>query len=1124
MAEGLHTDTPLRIQLLGGFSVSRDGNPLTGFESERVRALLAYLAVEASRPIQRGFLAGTFWPDHAERRARQNLSQALYNLRNLLGDREAPDPYLIVTKNILQFNASSHHLVDVTEFVTLLSRCKHHDHQDIVGCDSCLVWLENALELYQGEFLAGFSLSDSSAFDEWCLVTRERLHRQVLWAAHALVDHLEKRGEYQRALDHAWHLVEWDPYGESAMGALLRLLVANDQHNLALTKYREFQRLLADELDVEPSQELNTLFQRLRTEAAVRSGVEAARHNLPPSLTPFVGRKWETKELARRLVSENVRLLSLIGPGGSGKTSLALYTARSLLEGFPHGVCYVPLGSIESADGITAAVGEGLGISFQPGLRHEKQILDYLRDKHLLLILDGFEHVLKGVSHVEKILRSAPGVKVLVTSRVRLNTKYEVRYTLSGLGVPAPSAEPSAALASESVQLFLGAAMRAQVGFTLSDGSLGDVVEICRLVQGMPLGILLASAWVALFTPAEIAARIRENLDFLVVDWQDLPARLRSLRATFNYSWDFLSERQRRTLKSLAVFRGGFTLQAAQKVTGCTARELMALMDRSLLHRTLTGRFEVHELVRQYAAERLARRVSGEMEVRDRHCAYYLGLLKRRGPDLRSARQAETLASLDPEKDNLRTAWRWAVDNSRFDLIKTAMDGLCLFEELRWRYQEGEQACQSVIQKATDLAEGEAVLTVRVRALAWQFYLDGCRHQIDRAQSRWEQLREVMAMAEVKGLGVRWERALAWLGRGLIRNELLDQGDDLHRSLDLFRDLGEDWWAARVLMRRGVNYSRQGSYSLAIRMHEDSLAIRREIGEPGEIADTLRQLSFAHAFYGRLELAMGLMEEAAEQYKSLGTLYGEASASRYLGMINGWLGRFAEAGALLGESLPIYQRIGLRLDEVTVYYARSLMKMHLGEIDSARKDAQIALNAARQLGTGREIAVSLLVIGLLDLVGGQPDRALANIEEGVAIYREMGYNNELDYGLTCLGLALREVGEDQAAREALRESLELVRRRGGGYLALWLGLPLAALLLLDEGELEQALEVWVTARQIPLVANSLWVEKIAGRPILAATEALPDDRWEAAEARAEGNDPFQLVGWLLDKPVCQPDS
>ncbi|HSF81041.1 MAG TPA: BTAD domain-containing putative transcriptional regulator [Anaerolineales bacterium] len=1116
-------DTNLTINLLGGFSAQKDGSQITGFESDRVRALLAYLVLESARPQQRGLLAGLFWPEQTEKRARQNLSQALYNLRVLLEERAAIQPLLIVTKNVLQLSPNSRLEADVIAFEALLSRYKAHAHQDLVGCDACLGRLDQALGLYQGEFLAGFALEDSSAFEEWCLVTREQLHRQALHAAHVLFDCRNRRGQTEAALELAWRWVVWNPYSETAHRALLSTLAASGRHGQALAEYHKFCRLLADELSIEPNRETTALYERIRSEATALTDSAEPPHNLPPSLTPFVGRNEEIRQLATRLRADECRLLSIVGPGGSGKTSLAIQTARTLISKFPNGVYFVPLGALGSAAGIPHTLAEALEISRPDDTHPEAQTLDYLRDKHLLLVLDGMEGLLDGVGLIERLLQAASGIKILVTSRVRLNAQFENRYALSGLGVPADTAEPAAALASEAVQLFLSGAVRAQPSFSLPAGAVGQVVRICRLVQGMPLGILLASAWVALLSPAEIAARLQDNLDFLVVDWQDLPERLRSLRATFNYSWNLLTERERGVLQSLAVFRAGFSLQAAEQVVGSTARELLRLMDKSLLQRTPSGRFEVHDLVRQYAAEKLSLRLSAELAIRDHHCAYYLELARKAEADLKGTRQAETLRNLDLEAENLRQAWRWAVENGRVDLISAALNGLCLHYELRGHYEAGLHACHLAVEKLGSRESEEENYPGWLEAHTWEFYFNCLLNHSELAQAMWEQLQRHYTGTPSSGPDLRASQALAWFGRGRLEKELFKQRDHLQRGLELFHALGEDWWAARMLMLLGLNYSRQGDYPLAIRTHEDSLALRRALGIPGEIADALRQLSYAHAFHGRLELALNLMQEAAGLYKSLGTPYGEASAARHLGMISGWHGRIADSRTLLEKSLPFYQQIGLRLDGIVVYAALSLSKMHLGEIDSARKDAQIAIKDARQLGASRELAVSLLVMGFLDLVQGEPVIALENIQEGVAIYREMGYSNELDYGLAYLGFTLREVGETQMARVALCEALTLVQRRGGGYLGLWIGLPLGALLLLDAGELEQALEAWTLACQLPLVVNSHWIEQVVGHQIQVVAGALPPEQRAAAEQRGSQRDPFQGVSWLIDILACEAE-
>jgi len=390
----------------------------------------------------------------------------------------------------------------------------------------------------------------------------------------------------------------------------------------------------------------------------------APRHNLPVQTTPFVGREAELTELGRLLADPGVRLLTILGAGGMGKTRLALEAGAAQLNNFERGVYFVSLAPLDAVEAIVPTVAEALGFSFYEGGEPRQQLLDYLNQKTVLLLMDNFEHLLDGAGLVTEVLETAPDVKVLSTSRARLSVQGEQLFHLSGMDFP-DWETPEDALEYSAVKLFLQSARRVQPGFELAAGDLRYVARICRLVQGMPLGILLAAAWLTMLTPAEVAAEIEASLDFLETDLRDVPERQRSMRAIFDHSWNLLTAREQAVMQALSVFRGGFAREAAQQVAGASLRELRSLVDRSLLQRDPAGRYGIHELLRQYAAEKLRKVPAEDAAARDSHCAYYAGFLQGREAQLLGRGQRQALAEIGAEIENVRTAWDWAVARAR---------------------------------------------------------------------------------------------------------------------------------------------------------------------------------------------------------------------------------------------------------------------------------------------------------------------------------------------------------------------------------------------------------------------------------------------------------------------------
>ena len=328
----------------------------------------------------------------------------------------------------------------------------------------------------------------------------------------------------------------------------------------------------------------------------------------------------------------------------------------------------------------------------------------------MLLLLDSYEHLLEGAGLVSEVLKTAPEVKVLVTSRARLNVGGEHRFPVAGMDYPDPETlapGSDAAIRYDAVQLFLQGAHRAKPGFDLTGSNLRGVLRICRLVEGMPLAIRLAAPWVAMLSPEEIATELTHSLDLLATDRRDVPLRQRSVRATLDYTWRLLTEHQRGLMQGLSIFRGGFTQEAARAVAGATLRDLMALVEKSLLHRApaplgalrTRGRYEIHELLRQYAEEKLDQAPSALTGARDRHCAHYCRALAGWCADLKGPRHKTAIAEMRADQENARAAWEWAVATRRVDRVDQALEGLCRFYDSRGSFQEGEAALRVAADK-----------------------------------------------------------------------------------------------------------------------------------------------------------------------------------------------------------------------------------------------------------------------------------------------------------------------------------------------------------------------------------------------------------------------------------------
>ncbi len=443
------------------------------------------------------------------------------------------------------------------------------------------------------------------------------------------------------------------------------------------------------------------------------ASLDAIPNNLPLQLTEFVGREAELAE-AEQLFTRT-RLVTILGPGGVGKTRLAIQTAADITADFPDGVFFISLADISSSRDIVQAVAESIGVALSSDEDVKTQLITYLTNKGQLLVFDNFEHVIDGASIVTGILQAAPQVKVLVTSRAKLNVTGETVLTLAGLETTWASQDE--AFRTSGVHLFIDAANRVRPGFVLEPEDLDPVAEILRLTGGLPLGILLAAAWVDMLPLTEIAAEIAKNLDFLETEIGDVPDRHRSLRAVFEYSTSLLSQEERATFLALSAFRGGFTREAAEAVAEASLRRLSTLVNKSLVTPSPgTGRYAVHELLRQYGEAELRRDQEFSTHVDEAHSAFYAALMKESLALFVRGQTARALTIVEHDIDNVRSAWRHHLSAGDAAGARTFVEGLWHLYEARGWYPAGISLFGEALEALP--ADGQDAEVVKLRALA----------------------------------------------------------------------------------------------------------------------------------------------------------------------------------------------------------------------------------------------------------------------------------------------------------------------------------------------------------------------------------------------------------------------
>ena len=1104
----------LEIRLFGTMQVTLDGAPARAYESDKVRALLVYLVVEAGRSHRREALAELLWPENSERRARRNLSQALYSLRQTLqAHQSSVPPYLLLTPETLQLNPAFDIWLDVAEFTRLVEACDRHAHPSRSTCMPCQERLQQAVSLYGGDFLGDFSIPDSAAFDQWCLVARERYRLLARGALSNLASIHEQEGRAQPALEYARRLAELDPLDDSACQQLMRLLVSCGKRGDALSHYESFRSTLRADLNITPQAETTALYERIRLQLEVGPTPAARRHNLPASLSPLIGREAELAELQARLLDPSCRLLTVLGPGGLGKSRLALEAARGLLDCFADGVFLVPLSPLISPVAFLPSVAEALGLPIKPPKPPLTQVQDYLRQKELLLLLDGCEGLLEGVPLMLELMRAAPGLKVLATSRTRLNTEEEQVYLLGGLDYPA-SADPEGAAHSAAVRLFASGARRVRPTFELDPQVLPAVSEICADAQGMPLAILLAAAWAEVLSPAEILEEMRTNLDFLQAEWAGLPIRQRSMRLTFDYSWKLLEESEQAVFQALCNFRGGFTRQAAQAVSGASPAQIRRLVDKSFLMPQPGEWYAIHALLRQFGLEKLNGKPAASLEAHRRYSAYYLEKLENWEAGLKGARQQETLAAMDAKINDVSPAWEWAVGQHEIEGLSRALEGLGLYYELRTRFQEGQSACQVTAHALAELDAPEA-LHLRARLLAWEARFSRLLGERELGRQRLELSQALVDELAASRLDTQEVQALIHLeaGEAVFMADLAEANRRLGLSLALYRQIGDTWRIAGVLTQMGVNRFHASDYLEADKLFTDALELYQDLGATLAVANVQGRMAHNQSRLGKIESGLALLREVAAFTQASGDRSQAMLDLRTLGLALMWNGLWEDAYPVFQNALSLARDLGNRYETAFISLCLGLDTQFMAQYELSREHHARTLELARGDNFQREIACSLFSLGCITIVQKTPQEARPIFRESIAVYRQIGDLDEMGWSLSLDAYCCLENGDSQQARHSLVEALEIAHSRHA-YFTSVIALPVGALWLERHGELEKALETYTIAFQQPLLANSNWYHDMFDKCVAACAAGLPAEIAAAARERGKGRQLFAAVDEL----------
>lgn len=708
--------------------------------------------------------------------------------------------------------------------------------------------------------------------------------------------------------------------------------------------------------------------------------------NLPTHPTPFVGRTLELAQIANLLQTDSTRLVSLISSGGMGKTRLAIEAARQLQDDFEQAVYFVPLAPLRTIESVVPTIAKALHLSFTTdGDDDTEQLFNFLRNKRLLLVIDNFEHLMETTQLVSDILHHAPEVKIIATSRERLNLRGEWVLDMHGLTLPEESLD---LMQSTAVQLFLHTAQRTQSEHSFTESEYEAIAKICELVAGMPLAIELAASWIHLMPCTEILQEIQKNFDFLEGAFRDLPDRHRSIRAVFDHSWQLLTPHEQTTFRQLSVFRGSFDREAAQAVAKADIRLLHSLTSKSLL-KVNNGRYTLHSLLRQYVVEKEEELGQKREQIRLKHANHYKQRLIALYPQLQQGgQQNEALAGITQEIIDIRAAWNISVRQETYNTILEMALPLYLYYKMRKQFREGQEA----FSRITNQFQGQLNLTSeqkRVCGIGTGFF---ARFVFERG--RHEHARDLFAqsLTLLEEAGTAYEKAFI----GVLSLQA-DVGGDFeanhiyHKSVTIFQELADEW-------------------ALAIAHYE----LGAHILQAKQIFRLYKHRQAQELVAMSLEIQQKIKDE-----------WGAAACINQLGHIAYGLGLYEESQRRMQQSLSLTKRIGDRSGMGDAYSGLGQAVSTRGLYHEALGYYKKCLSLRRELGSLRRIAETLDSLGYVTFLLGNIIEAEQYYQESRKIAQMRHDNYELAWSLHNLGDIARSRGNLTHAKTLYQQSHQL---------------------------------------------------------------------------------------------------
>lgn len=929
----------LQIKFFGKPQILLDGERLQSLVSKKAQAALFYL-VAVNRTVSRSHLAGLLWSDMGETAARANLRVVISKLKSDL------ESFLIINRREIG--------VDFTRAIST-------DLEPFMEGGS----FRGRAEAYVGEFLHDFDLNDDSLFSEWMWQEKEKFHQKAVEALAQLAAANLVNRELVTAIADLRRLLELDPWREEAHQQLMLVHAHNGDRAAALAQYEKCVQSLRDGLDVTPSIETTTLFERIKRDEITQIAKKESQsaeitsdsdelerpNNLPVPPLNFVGREEELSQIVNLLQGDDCRLATLTGTGGIGKTRLGLECAHALLPDFVAGVFFISLISIHSADRLPWALANELNLVPTGRQTPKELLLAFVKDKAMLFILDNFEHLLEGIELILELLEVAPNLKFLVTSREPLGISPEWVLPLKGL--PFEAEDPDQP--HQAATLFFDRARRLDLSFS-AEKEQHCVHQICRLVEGMPLALELASAWVRVITCDEIAAEIKQNIDILETDLSIVPSHQKSIRAVFAYSWSLLSDQEQEGFIRLSIFQGGFDRQAAEHVAGISLRALTTLIDKSLLQKEENGRYRIHPLLQQFGLEQL--KSEQKIELEKGYASYFVHLVTG-FESLMYGLEEELLHLIQIEFGNVSAIFDLILERADFEeLLNQILPTVSYYYTRKNLFFDGQALLGKLIAKSAHwTAETQAILQVHGASFDYQ---------LGDFAAGFTKLNHAIPVFQQADLAKESAEAFYYLAIILLRQgkyvEALSRFKD---SLSLFESMDDDGGQARALNGLAIVSSTMGEYSESIQFYGASLEIHKKRGFNHGIANLLSNMGSSYGRSGHYEISLPMYLEALEIAKKGTDKMSIAIIESNIGSALRALGRYNEAESYYQLSLPVTLEMGDQRWVAANYNGLGLTYLELQNYHKAANTLWLGFNRAVKIQAMPDALTAAVFLGRL---------------------------------------------------------------------------------------------------------------------------------------------------------------